>query len=293
MSVLLNALAFARHEHAVLPLHHPITVNGRRVCSCKKGADCPAPAKHPLGRLVSRGLLDATTDMALLRRWFSDAPTANLGVRTDSLIVLDADPRHGGDQTLAALELEQPLPPTWRVLTGGGGDHVIFKCPQGVTIKSTEARQRPLLGPGIDVRAQGGYIVAPPSRHISGRSYVWSVDHHPADVPMADAPPWLIERLAEHPRTGETTPDEALPKPAENWLKITREPVTEYRDAACASFAGYLVCHLDPVVAFDILFWWNERNCRPPLEDAEVHRIWRRIVHRHAERLRAQETANA
>src|SRR5262245_52493975 len=133
MSTYASAIAFARRGLPVLPLTWPMLVNDRRVCSCKKGTDCPSPAKHPLGRLVSRGLLDATTDETLIRRWFVDVPAANLGVRTDGLVVLDADPRHGGDETLAALEHEHAFPLTWRVLTGGGGEHVIFKCPDDVT----------------------------------------------------------------------------------------------------------------------------------------------------------------
>ena len=84
-AALLAALAFARHDHAVLPLTWPIKVNGRMVCSCRKAADCTAPAKHPLGRLVPRGLLDASTDEPTIRKWFANEPAANLGVRTDKL----------------------------------------------------------------------------------------------------------------------------------------------------------------------------------------------------------------
>src|SRR6478609_6211284 len=69
-AALLAALAFARHDHAVLPLTWPVKVNGRMVCSCRKAADCTAPAKHPLGRLVPRGLLDASTDEPTIRKWF-------------------------------------------------------------------------------------------------------------------------------------------------------------------------------------------------------------------------------
>lgn len=284
-----TALAFARRGHAVLPLCWPINVNGGLRCSCRRAADCTAAAKHPFGRLAPNGLLSATTDPALIRQWFTDEPAANLGVRTDRLIVLDIDPRHSGDVSLAALERDHEFPPTWRVMTGGGGEHVIFKCPDGVAIGSSSASSNPLLGAGIDVRAKGGYIVAPPSRHLAGRSYSWNVDHHPAEIELAEAPAWLIEKLAPGPSRQAEHP----PQPYQNWLKLTREPVTEYADLACARFAGYLVCHIDPVVALDILFWWNEHVCRPPLDATEVHRIWRRIVHRHAERINAEEARHA
>ena len=139
-AALLAALAFARHDHAVLPLTWPVKVNGRMVCSCRKAADCTAPAKHPLGRLVPRGLLDASTDEPTIRKWFANEPAANLGVRTDKLIVLDIDPRHDGDSSLSVLERDHDFAATWRVLTGGGGEHVIFKCPI-LLQKSVETRR--------------------------------------------------------------------------------------------------------------------------------------------------------
>lgn len=285
------ALAFARRGNAVLLLTWPVKVNGRLVCSCRRAADCPSPAKHPYGRLAPNGLLSASTDEATIRKWFADEPQANLGVVTDKLITLDVDPRHAGDTSLAELERNHDFPPTLRVLTGGAGEHVIFKCPEGVTVNSSSASSNPLLGSGIDVRARGGYIVAPPSRHLSGRDYAWSVDHHPAETPIAEALAWLVEKLA--PASSRDAEPQPQPRPYQTWLKLTREPVTEYQDYACARFAGYLVRHLDPVVALDILFWWNDQICQPPLDAAEVHRIWRRIVRRHAERLNAAEANHA
>ena len=191
------ALAFARHDHAVLPLTWPARINGRLLCSCRRAADCIAPAKHPLGRLAPNGLLSASTDEATIRKWFTDEPAANLGVRTDGLIVIDIDPRHGGDASLAVLERDHEFPPTWRVLTGGGGEHVIFKCPAGAAVNSSSASSNPLLGPGVDIRSRHGYIVAPPSRHLSGRSYCWNVDYHPADIPIDEAPSWLRANCRE------------------------------------------------------------------------------------------------
>ena len=201
---------------------------------------------------MPNGLLDATTDEAVIRKWLADEPAANLGVVTDRLIVLDIDPRHDGDSSLAALERDHDFPPTWRVLTGGGGEHVIFECPDGVSDRFA-ARRKPTR---CSVPASiSGRAAATSSRrraaHISGRAYAWTVDHHPADVPIAEAPAWLMSgwrRLRASPNA------HICRSRRQNWLKLTREPVTEYRDAACARFCGYLVCHLDPVVAFDILF---------------------------------------
>jgi len=203
-SVLLSALAFAQRGHAVFPVNWPLEHRGRMICSCGRdlrGLLCGNPAKHPYGKLAPHGLLSATTETDIIKDWFGSlAPQANLGVTTDRLVVIDVDPRHGGGESFSALEREHEIPLTWRVLTGGGGEHLLFACPDGVEIANVVAELikpplEPPLGRGIDIRARGGYIVAPPSRHISGRWYCWSVDHHPADVTLAPAPDWLVARL--------------------------------------------------------------------------------------------------
>jgi hypothetical protein len=277
-----TALAFARRGHAVLPLTWPVAVNGRLRCSCRRAADCNSPAKHPYGRLVPNGLLAATTDETVIRQWFADEPQANLGVVTDKLIVLDIDPRHGGDTSLATLERDHDFPPSWRALTGGGGEHVIFACPDGVTVASSAAASNPLLGPGIDIRARDGYIVAVPSRHISGRDYVWSVDHHPAEVPIAEAPAWLVEALSAGKQ-----PDSVARRDAAQWAIERAGLVTEYRDMAVASVAGKLLraVSLDPAFVATLVHDWNACHCSPPLPEREVAAIINRIAKREIARL--------
>jgi hypothetical protein len=214
-STLATVLAFARRGCAVLPINWPVAQGGRLRCSCggdSRGRPCTSPAKHPYG--APNGQLSATLESRVIKHWFGYlAPQANLGVATDGLIVIDVDPRHGGDESFAALEREHELPPTWRVLTGGG--RVIFACSDGIEIAGFAAEQmdNPPLGRGIDIHARGGYIVAPPSRHISGDSYSWSVDHHRSDMPLAPAPDWLITRLTA--RTMTTAADGAPAAPAE------------------------------------------------------------------------------
>jgi hypothetical protein len=236
----LAALAFARHGHAVFPVTWPVEHKGRLRCSCgsdSRGRPCTSPAKHPYGKLAPNGLLSATTETGVVKHWWGYlAPQANLGVVTDQLVVVDIDPRHGGGESFAALEREHgEIPPTWRVLTGGDGEHVIFACPDGVEIASfaAENMDNPPLGPGVDVRARNGYIIAPPSRHISGRSYTWSVDHHPQDIPLAPAPDWLIARLVE--RAADERRDAT---PSEVWQRLTSGTIREYPDAAAAQVAG-------------------------------------------------------
>jgi hypothetical protein len=286
-SVLLTALAFARRGHAAFPVHWPVEHRGRLICSCGgelRGRPCGSNAKHPYGRLCPRGLLDATTDSAALKEWFGrDVPMANLGVVTDRLVVLDIDPRHGGDESFTALEREHGAMITWRVLTGGGGEHVIFAAPDGVEIGNVVAEQMddPSLGRGIDVRARGGYIVAPPSRHISGRSYAWSVDHHPQDVRLAPAPDWLIARLSK--TVNARGPETATPP--EVWQRFTGGTIREYPDMAAAQVAGHLLRRwVDPYLVAGLLHAWNHTYVRPPLPDDELRRILDRVARREDQR---------
>jgi hypothetical protein len=278
-SVFPTAIAFARHGHPVFPVNWPVERDGRLFCSCgsdSRGKPCGTnAAKHPFGKLAPHGLCSATINPALIQAWFSrQAPEANLGVVTDRLIVIDIDPRHDGDESFHVLEREHgELPPTWRVLTGGGGEHVLFACPDGVEIASFAAKQMkdPPLGRGIDIRARGGYIVAPPSRHISGRAYAWSVDHHPHDVPIAMAPDWLIDRLTKRQPNGSNN---AEPHSPEFWVQLTGQPISEYRDMAVARLSGLLMRrHVDPRVVLELLLGWNATRCSPPLSREEVVKI--------------------
>jgi hypothetical protein len=280
-STLGAALAFAQRGHVVLPLCYPIKINGRFICSCRRAADCTAAAKHPLGRLVPNGLLSASLDEAVIRKWFTDEPAANLGVVTEKLIVLDIDPRHCGDSSLAALERDHDFPPTWRSLTGGGGEHLIYRCPEGIVVNSSIAQSNPLLGTGIDIRARSGYIVAPPSRHLSGRAYAWSVDHHPAEIEIAEAPAWLLEKLTASKQPNNDTRRNSA------WAVDRAGFVNEYRDMAVASVAGKLLraVSLDPAFVATLVHDWNERHCRPPLPERDVADIIDRIANREIARL--------
>ncbi|MBA7562413.1 hypothetical protein ES708_04065 [subsurface metagenome] len=158
------ALMYARKGLAVLPLHYP--VNG--VCSCKKDK-CRSIGKHPIAK---HGVNDATTDEDTIRIWWSKWPNANIGIATgkkSKLIVIDIDPRHGGNESFQELEEKYGvLPNTTRVQTGGNGTHLLFRYPESLE----KVKSRPLQGfPGVDLVADGAYIVTVPSRHASGKYY--------------------------------------------------------------------------------------------------------------------------
>jgi Bifunctional DNA primase/polymerase, N-terminal len=147
----------------------------------------------------------------------------------------------------------------------------------------------PPLGRGIDIRARGGYIVAPPSRHISGRAYAWSVDHHASDVPLAPAPDWLIERLTAHTASPVGAAAPIAPLASDVWAELTRRPVFEYHDMAAARIVGHLLRHnCDYSLALGLLHAWNSAWCKPPLGYHELKRIVDRIANREAARIEAE-----
>src|SRR6516164_3919694 len=114
------ALAWAQRGHPVFPCWWPVTLNGQTVCACGQQCGLEA-AKHPYHFIPHR---DAMLETDLIKNWFAHLPEANLAVRTNKLVVLDVDPRHGGNESLLKLEAEHgAMPLTWRTLTGGGGTH--------------------------------------------------------------------------------------------------------------------------------------------------------------------------
>ena len=153
------AVAYAqRLGWPVFPCH---SVDDGR-CDCGN-PDCGSPGKHPM---TTNGFKDATRDESKIRDWWWNYPTANIGVPTGAVSgfdVLDVDPRHGGEQSLEDVESESgALPDTVEQQTGGGGRHILFRHSVGMSSKVG-------VRPGLDYRADGGYIIAAPSIHRQRR----------------------------------------------------------------------------------------------------------------------------
>jgi hypothetical protein len=246
----------------ILPLHTP-GADGRCSCGRDCGKDC---GKHPR---TPHGLLDATTDEATVRAWSERWPDANVAILTgaaNDLWVLDADGA-GGLEALAALERQHgQLPPlTPRVRTGGGGLHYYFKWPTDGTVIRNCTR---LHGLPIDVRGEGGYVVAPPSRHRSGTAYAWELA--PGEGIPAEAPAWLLALVRGHAddRNGKAAaPAEGEPIPE------GRRNDTLTRLAGSMRAAGLAA---DAILA--ALLVVNRNRCRPPLPDKEVETIARSVA---------------
>jgi len=208
---------------------------------------------------------------ATVTYWYRRWPDANVGVVTgaiSNLVVLDIDPNHGGDASIGRLERKlAPLPVTVQATTGGGGRHLYFAHPGGLV------RNRTALAQGIDVRGDGGYIVAPPSVHPSGRRYAWVPGRSPAEIVPAVLPRWILVRAG----------GSHVGRSRDEWRRLVRKGVPEgQRNSTIASLTGHLLWHgVDAEIALELLLAWNRLRCRPPLDDAEVAQVVTNIVQLH------------
>ncbi len=249
------AVGYALGGFKVFPVH---TVHDG-ACSCSKGALCESRGKHPW---TEHGHKDATTDQKTLLEWWTRSPDANIGIATGAesgIVVVDVDPRNGGDETLRQIEAAHgALPKTPQSRTGSDGSHLLFRHPGG-SVKSAAGA----LGPGVDVKGDGGYIVAPPSRHASGSSYRWV--HDPAFTPLADLPKWVVAEMAakaDSVGTGNSVAGDGT------------SIATGQRNATLASLAGSM--RKRGMTADEIeaaIRAVNGGRCQPPLADDEVQAI--------------------
>jgi hypothetical protein len=206
--------------------------------------------------------------------WFRHRRGANVAIGTGAVsgfVVVDVDAGHDGTASLDALEREHgPLPVTVEAITGGGGRHLYFAHPGG------SVPNRVALFPGIDVRGDGGCIVAPPSMHVTGRRYAWAPGRAPGEIAVAPMPAWLHAML----QRGEGHPG----KPLAHWRELVRTDIGEgMRNNTLTSLAGHLMWHgVDVQVALELLLGWNRMRCKPPLSEAEVAGIVESVARMHA-----------
>jgi len=197
-----TALDYAAHGWAVFPVQG---ISGGRCC-CRMD-ECSSPGKHPLTR---RGVKDATIGSEVIAAWWRRWPNANLALATggaSGVVVIDVDPPRGELSLSRLVEAGFELPDTAAVRTGSGGGHLYYLAP-GFPLGNSAGRL-PGVGlelPGIDLRADGGYVVAPPSVHIAGSRYEW-ID---VEAGLAPAPAWLVQ-TEQIPTTAPASPPRVTP----------------------------------------------------------------------------------
>lgn len=238
------ALSYARRGWRVIAVHY--VQNGR--CSCPN-LECKSPGKHPIPNAWQDR---ATVDPAQIDSWWREYPNASVGIVTgvgSGFFAFDVDVTKGAD--LDAFQAQHgALPVTLTALTGSGGYHVLFKHPGGYLPNSASH-----LGHGLDIRGDGGFIVAAPSLHASGRRYSWL---NPEDQ-IAEAPAWLLTLIRR--------PKAATPG-------VGGRVAEGGRNDALTRLAGRLrAMDCDEAELEAALLAFNDSRCTPPLSESEVRRI--------------------
>lgn len=245
------ALACALRGWPVFPVHG--ILDG--ACTCG-GPACGSPGKHPR---TKDGHHAATTDPDRIRSWWKRWAHSNLAVRTGSfsdLLVLDVD-GEPGERSLCELQSRHMALPKTTAVETGTGRHLYFRH-SGVSVSCSAGR----LGSGLDVRADGGYVLAPPSRHRTGKCYRWTT---PPDASPSRLPGWLLGLVLARPaaHTGVSPPDVIA---------------QGSRNETLTSIAGTMRRRgLQPEEILPALRAVNERRCTPPLPAAELRGIARSV----------------
>lgn len=218
MSILDSALNYAqKRQFATLPLYG-ITPSG---CRCHN--NCASPGKHPW---TPNGLKNASLEPDVLETLFRNKADSNIGIATgpiSNIFVVDIDGSQG-ESSLA----NYPALPTTLTSTTGRGRHLFFRYPQRKVY--TRAGK---FAPGLDIRGEGGYVVAPPSIHHTGVPYEWLDE----SAIIADAPDWLLDIICSAPTEREyERPTPSPSAPDSDWS------IDEVRD---------MLSFIDPDMGYD------------------------------------------
>lgn len=232
--------------------------------------------KEPIGSLAPNGVSNATTVDAAIFGWCRRVPGMNLGVKCEQFLVVDIDPRHGGDRQMAEwVQAYGRLPETPVARTGGGGFHYLFQPVdferRGKIGAKDEAGQQ-----GIDILQGNRFIVVEPS--ATSGPYRWL---RPPETPLAPLPAWLASfiRRPEAPPAVPVGPleDIALERRIERaraYLERVEPAVSGQNGSARTLVAAQHVARgfaLSLEQAFEAMGDWNQR-CDPPWSDRELKR---------------------
>jgi hypothetical protein len=260
MSNLDAALALAKRGFAVFP--------------------CWENTKKPV---TKNGFKQATTDLEVVRGWWTGYPKANVAVATGAAsgkFVLDADMQCGRDGEGSLKKLEEkygPLPATVESITPCGGKHRWFNTPEGLLVPSKSG----VIAPHLDTRGDGGYALVPPSYAIEKEKgyegpYIWA-----ADCPsvFADIPPAWRDLICGDPTKKRER------KPTGYFADLGEGVSDGSRNESLAQIVGALIrAGMTGRQAYDYALYWNERNT-PPLDEKRIGQCVLNIQKREKKRL--------
>lgn len=242
-------------------------------CTCPRPG-CESPGKHPA---IDSWQTAASTDMTVLKDWFSD-DRYNIGVvcGPSGVVCIDVDPRNGGTETMAAL-VEQlgPLPATVSADSGGGGNHYVFLRPQGDLVSK--------LGAGVDLLRDSRQFLVEPSRHASGGIYRWQSGHAPDEIRIASLPETWVKKLRVQPVPSRpatmppiVTTDARVERARRYLAKMPGAAsgdnghTATFNAVACVMF-GF---DLDPDTTYSLIAADYNHRCDPPWSEKQLqHKI--------------------
>ena len=256
------ALRYIRLGWAVFPLW-PHDARGAPSAEYPEGE---LIGKRPLGVLVPRGSKDASLNETQVRIWWGHRPDANVALATGRVFfAADIDIKSGGEETWDNLCAQHgPTPETIEQTTGTGGRHLLFLMPADFVVKNSQCK----LGPGLDIRGVGGYIVAAPSIHPeTKRAYDWDGLKEIEEQTIAPAPAWLIRLL----RDSERRPGGAAP-PVQVPDKIREGGRNDTLFRIASQFRRNGLSEEEILAALREM---NRARCEPPLSEGELQIIAR------------------
>ena len=255
IGVLDAAISYAERGWRVLPVN--TFSNG--CCSCGK-EDCGAKGKHP--RIKDWQNKATTFEKTVATWWGKNWPETSIGIATgkgSNLFVLDVDGPVGAASLQDLVAKHGQLPDTLVAATGRG-QHLYFRYPD-CSVKNSAGS----LGVGLDVRGDGGFVVAPPSQHASGIAYRWE---NP-ETQVQDAPEWLIGLLSGGQEAVQQEPEipPTLDQGEGPIFEGTRNTML-FKKACALRGQGAEQDQIE-----EILMRINQEQCRPPLDAKEVKDI--------------------
>ena len=207
----------------------------------------------------TNGFKGAMTDPETIKAFWSTTPDANIGIATGAseLVVLDGDIKHGGNPVESLMALGMP-PETLRAATPSQGWHLYFGASEGIEVRDSASK----IGPDLDVRGEGGYVVAPPSV-VEGKPYRWI---NGPDEPVAPLPTWLAEICAAPPKNTQ--------RDTQREQQVGDAIPSGTRNSTLTSLAGTMRRRgMTPAAIEAALTVENRERCRPPLGEEEVRKI--------------------
>lgn len=272
LSIYEMSLEYARRGFQVIPLHS-IDADGN--CTC--GDKCTSPAKHPIASLVPNGLKNASSDPNILANWF-EGKNRNIGIVTgkdSGLVVLDVDYKNGGSKSFDDLLLTFSLERVKEIVAtisvqSGNGEHYYY---QYTPLKNSTSK----LGQGLDIRGDGGYVVAAPSIHANGKTYEISALDDLAEFPKEWLPALNAPKQTVNQSNGSN--GNGLHIPAPTGYQVPDLIVDGTRHNSLVSMAGKL--HFDgfsPEAIEAVLLIENKKRMQTPATDADVKKIAQRVT---------------